>query len=584
MRQLIHRLWACLGLQAPDCMGPPFTACIAPLCRPFMHQSWSLSHRASHALEQQALAAAASPTGVTALKMLYRLRLLLLTGALLSIIMHFLEDLCSLISSTPRTARVVRWAVRAALSYRALRSRHTDLSSETYVEQLGQLHSKWAAELASVCRANGGIYVKCGQFAVSFGAVPREYRVTLSQLEDKATPRPFRVIRQVLSSELGLRGATPMVGDPASGALFREFEEEATAAASLAQVHRARLACGQEVAVKLQYPGLQRAVRADLSIIKMICRVTKTIFPDFSLAWLYDEMEAKLKIELNFRNEIHNSVTMREVLLGRYIQASVPKIFENLSTEHMIIMEWVQGIKLTDVKELRCRGINPHAVGVTLVKLFAELIFLHGYVHGDPHPGNLMVVPRGRRSWLQRLLRGSSQGFEIVLLDHGTYLTITPPLREQFCQLWCSFITRDEGVQSDLSVAVAGKRFEKILPAMLTSSATNRTEELALQKKYGVKGFGSMTLMLSLIPRDLMELLRINTVIRSSSSLLGIKMGERKRIFAWYARRGMPRADASGDHIHPSSRNLMYRLRLVLMLYVWTCWCWTQALFQSPWA
>lgn len=72
------------------------------------------------------------------------------------------------------------------------------------------------------------------------------------------------------------------------------------------------------------------------------------------------------------------------------------------------------------------------------------------------------------------MLRGSSRCFDIVLLDHGTYLSITPELRQQFCQLWCSFITGDETVQTDLSGAVAGKRFERLLPAMLTASATNR--------------------------------------------------------------------------------------------------------------
>ncbi|KXZ48574.1 hypothetical protein GPECTOR_26g477 [Gonium pectorale] len=115
-------------------------------------------------------------------------------------------------------------------------------NDEAYSAAISQLHTYWATQLLEVCRRNGGVYVKAGQFAAAFGGVPREYRTVLSQLEDRAVPQPYKTVRRSLEQELG----GPAVVD----ALFSSFDRRATAAASLAQVHHAVLADGTEVAVK----------------------------------------------------------------------------------------------------------------------------------------------------------------------------------------------------------------------------------------------------------------------------------------------------------------------------------------------
>jgi hypothetical protein len=142
-----------------------------------------------------------------------------------------------------------------------------------------------------VCRANGGVYVKAGQFAGAFNAVPPEYRKRLALLQDKAKARPFWTVDRVLRCELGA-GAERV---------FAEFSAEATAAASLAQVHKARLQSGAPVAVKVQYPGLRGAADADLTALSLLSAAAVAAFPGFSLGWLYAELRHKLEEELGAR-------------------------------------------------------------------------------------------------------------------------------------------------------------------------------------------------------------------------------------------------------------------------------------------
>lgn len=169
-----------------------------------------------------------------------------------------------------------------------LRSSDPLMDPEAHHRGLSALHDKWAERLTEACRVNGGVYIKTGQFAAAFNSVPPEYRKHLALLQDKAKPRPFGTVDRVLRCELGA-GAEEV---------FAEFSAEATAAASLAQVHKARLADGREVAVKVQYPGLKAAADADLATLSLLSALAARAFPEFDLGWLYKELRRKLSEEL----------------------------------------------------------------------------------------------------------------------------------------------------------------------------------------------------------------------------------------------------------------------------------------------
>ncbi|PNW84595.1 hypothetical protein CHLRE_03g150600v5 [Chlamydomonas reinhardtii] len=489
-----------------------------------------------------------------------------------------------LAAAAPRTLRTVLWAVRASLSYKRFQAScyGTDTEKdEGYMEALSQLHTYWANKLLEVCRRNGGVYVKAGQFAAAFGGVPREYRTVLAQLEDRAVPRPYRAVRRALERELGGRARV--------AATFISFDRRATAAASLAQVHHAVLADGREVAVKVQYPGLAGSVAADLCVMSALARAAGALFPTIRLHWLYEELAAKLEVELDFRNEIRNSNRFREVLAaaGESGRVRVPQLHEHLCSSKVLVMEWIAGAKITDVEALTRQGINPRLVGRQLCRLFGELMFLQGYVHGDPHPGNLMVRPKGRPSWLRWLFRGTRRGFEVVVLDHGTYLEVEPELRQQFCQLWCAVVMQDEATQADISTAMAGEAGGRILPLLLTQRARNRAEEAALRARLGIRGFGDMTALLSAVSRHLVDLLRVVTVIRASSAALGVTMPERLRIYSQVAAKGLPPRRPNGKrptfYIHKSFTSAAYRAKLRAVLLGLGLYAWGSSLLGRTW-
>ncbi|WIA14941.1 hypothetical protein OEZ85_001652 [Tetradesmus obliquus] len=484
------------------------------------------------------------------------------------------DDILALIGSLPRTLRTLQWAVQAAVGYkRLMMSLAPDLDPEGYNAAISNLHNFWAQRLTEVCRANGGVYVKAGQFAAAFGAVPNEYRKHLALLQDKAKPRPFHVVDRVLRLELGA-GAEEV---------FAEFSAEATAAASLAQVHKARLADGRQVAVKVQYPGLRGAANADLTTLGCLSRAAQALFPEFRLGWLFEELQLKLTEELDFHVEIHNAQKLMSCMYPSSSSGggggsgscssrcsadsrcgvTVPTAHAGLCTSKILTMEWIDGLKVNDSAALRAARISPHAVGRAMDEAFAEMTFVHGYIHSDPHPGNIMVRPTGRRgllSWLLRgtwqpfevvlslcrrgllswLLRGTWQPFEVVLLDHGSYLSISNRLRQQYCQLWCSLFAGDSAGAAAVAIDLGGQRAGQILPVILTQRGRNKEEQKEMQRAAGVASFGDITQLLATAPRDVVELLRIAAVVRNVTASLGCSLADRLRINGTWAFRGLP--------------------------------------------
>jgi predicted unusual protein kinase regulating ubiquinone biosynthesis (AarF/ABC1/UbiB family) len=625
-----------------------------------------------------ASAPAAAPRLAASLLATYLTTLL---AALLAALGRALDDLAALLVSLPRAFRSLSWAVRAGLAYRALfaRAERQALSPDARRRALSALHSAAAARLVRVCRANGGVYIKFAQFASSLQQVAPEYRAHLAQLQDRARPRPFRTVERVLRRELG----QPLER------VFPEFCPEAAAAASLAQVHRARLACGTEVAVKVQYAGLAGAARADLATLDALALLAAFAFPGQArLGWLCAEMRRKLFEELDFGVEVANA--RRLVALQRAAAAEeeeeeeqerrrrgheegeddeenggggggsssssswsplvvVPRFYEHLCTPKVLVMEWVHGVKVSDAEALRRARVSPRAVARRVEAAFSEMVFSLGWVHADPHPGNIIVRPLlpvqtsgGRRHHhhhhrrhhhhhQQRLQQGSGRGsgsggggslgppalaafgarsprglalrssasrfgstgslaslggasgggsrrksssvaasppsssppppnhrrqhhrpgllhwlregswtpFEVVLLDHGSYLRVPPTLRRNYAALWCALAAGDRVGASRASIAMAGQRAGQILPVVLTQRARTAAERDRVHEAAGVGGFADVADLLQAAPRDVVEVLRVTSVVRSVTAPLGFPNAARAMVNGAFALRSM---------------------------------------------
>ncbi|MGH7814938.1 MAG: ABC1 kinase family protein [Candidatus Binataceae bacterium] len=260
-----------------------------------------------------------------------------------------------------------------------------------------------------------GLLIKASQFiATRADVLPDEYVSTLQGLQDRVPPRSFEVIRNRVESELG----RPL------NEVFSEFEPAPLASASLAQVHRARLRDGRPCAVKVQYPGIEGLVRADLRNLMIVLRVIGLIEKDFDYSVLMREALKYIPMELDFEHEADNATTVRRNFAGNP-NVDVPEVFREFTTRRVLTMELVDGIKISDIEALERAGIDKHKVAQLLIETFCDQVLRDGFFHADPHPGNILVQP----------------GPRLILLDFGLAKDFPPAIRDGFVRLTYSILT-----------------------------------------------------------------------------------------------------------------------------------------------
>jgi aarF domain-containing kinase len=268
----------------------------------------------------------------------------------------------------------------------------------------------------SAVRLQGMLIKACQFIATRADVLPDVWVSTLSSLHDRVPPRPFEVIRDRVERELGC----PL------GAVFAEFDREPLASASLAQVHVARLLDGRRCAVKVQYPGIEGIVRADLRNLAFILRVLARLEREFDFRVLMREAFKYMPMELDFEHEADNCETIARNLAAR-ADVVVPRVYREFSTRRVLVMELVEGIKITDIAALERAGIDKHAVAQKLMEVFCEQVLRDGFFHADPHPGNVMVQP----------------GPRLVLLDFGLAKDFPPRFRDGIVRLTFSILIAD---------------------------------------------------------------------------------------------------------------------------------------------
>lgn len=260
-----------------------------------------------------------------------------------------------------------------------------------------------------------GLLIKACQFiATRADILPDEWVGTLGGLHDRVPPRQFDVIRSVVEREL----KRPI------NELFSEFNPAPIAAASLAQVHQARTRDGRRCAVKVQYPGIEGIVRADLRNLMFTLKVLAWLEPGFDFRIIAREILKYTPMELDFLNEARNGDILRRNCAGRP-DIVIPEIYHDLSTRRVLTMELVEGIKVTDVAAIEAAGIDKRAVAQKLIETFTEQILRDGFFHADPHPGNILVQP----------------GPRIVLLDFGLAKDFPPAFRDAMVRLTFAILT-----------------------------------------------------------------------------------------------------------------------------------------------
>ena len=288
------------------------------------------------------------------------------------------------------------------LAYSTLRERSKWLPPLVKPWDWDRQHERSANRVLETAASLGGALIKGCQFASTRPDIlPAAYIRRLATLQDRMPPRSWAEIEKAIASELHQRPEN----------IFADIEQEPVAAASIAQVHRARLKDGRAVAVKVQYPDVETLVAADLTVLERIVKVVARLAPSIDLRPILDYLKETLPLELDFRREAESMARLRAAFAHRS-DVVIPASFPELSTKRLLVMEYIEGIKITDREALERAGISPHDVARLLNYLYADQMLHLGILHADPHPGNLLVQP----------------GPRLVLLDHGLTVPLAPSL------------------------------------------------------------------------------------------------------------------------------------------------------------
>ncbi len=288
-----------------------------------------------------------------------------------------------------------------------------------------EVHRKNALRLQQAALSLKGLLIKVCQFmSARVDLLPEAYTKALSLLQDQVPPAPYQEIRARIVEELGSPPET----------IFRVFHENPVASASLGQVHEAvlreaaqnGLATDTRVAVKVQYPGIELVVETDLRAIRLIVWGLQKIFPNIRFDILYDEFSKIVHHEMNYiiegrqAEQFHKNFSEDDRIV-------VPRVVWKHTTQRVLTLQFVDGIKISRIDEIGRAGINTKQVATLLAESYMKQILQHRFFHGDPHPGNLFVQP----------------GPRLVFVDFGLMQQIDPAMHRGMKKMIMAIIERD---------------------------------------------------------------------------------------------------------------------------------------------
>ena len=450
-------------------------------------------------------------------------------------------------SSAARFSRTLWHASLAGFDYKFGASARETRGSAERAAALAATHQRSAERLLHVCQMHGGLYTKFGQFVASMTHIlPPQYPAVLSACQDRAPAVSFEEVRNVVEREL----QQPLER------CFAAFDPEPIAAASLAQVHRADTLDGEQVAVKVQYPKLARQVAADLRTMRVLAHLLSCAFEGHSYGWILPEFETSMTAELDFCREAANAQRTAKLFAQKEPRLYIPAVLPRLSSSRVLTMEYIDGAKITDHAGLEERGLPIAELAHLVCSVFSTMIFSHGLVHVDPHPGNLLArrPPRAASGGA-----GASTDVQLVLLDHGMYRELDPGFRHHYCALWTALLTRDHGKGRAAARGLGvGERDYEALSLLLTfRSSTSRgalgapispAERSELRERYGQVAATDVNAFLRRLPRDMLFVMRTWALVRSLNRNLGGTTAQRFLLIAEHAAAGsMPTLPASAS-------------------------------------
>ena len=457
---------------------------------------------------------------------------LVLAGTSTGLALHtYSEDVKKAAGGGFRTLRTFATAARIGLDYK-ISLYGKEYGTEEYTATRSEVHVRTGAHLLALARANQGFYVKAAQTISMMNLLPPSIRNPLKVLQAAAPFKDYSNIVAVFESEFG--------ADP--HALFAEFDEDPFAAASLAQVHKGVTHSGLPVAIKVQHLGLEEMIDNDLWAMGTIASLVPYFFDGLDLAWIVNEVRENIAMELDFVREGESAERVAKSL-AHIPNVAVPAIHWETSSSRVLTMEFMPGFSIGNTDAIDAAGLDHAQLTTTLLTVFATMIFGSGYIHCDPHAGNILVDPNPP----------SNAPFRLVLLDHGLYREIDDQFRSAYCKLWVAMLTQNEELLDEACVGLGVPQYRNVFPLILTYRPWKGTEEQARKIRADLKNtsIAEVFEFLEGLPRDMLLVFRAQDLTRSINYDLGGTALDRFRIFLRAAIEGLYFWE-QGDLIQPS--------------------------------
>ncbi|KAE9406874.1 ABC1-domain-containing protein [Gymnopus androsaceus JB14] len=470
-----------------------------------------------------------------------------------------------------------------------------------------ELHTRVAERMYNLFISNGGLYIKIGQAIGSNPAVlPKPMQEKFAKLFDDAPQIPYTQVLSVFQSEFGRPPSGP-------DGVFEIFEEQAVASASIAQVHRAKLwpVAGDTrehwVAVKIQKPDIAKQVKWDLGAYRCVMWMFERAF-DLPVYFVVDFVTDHLRRELDFIAESENAKQTAKFIASDLRLAKnvyIPKVYEEFTTKRIMTAEWISGCRLSDragvsllMGENKNRIVSQATVpssisspddppptsfsipskplkgGVRsimqiMVELFSAQMFSWGWVHCDPHPGNIIIRPNPQDPTIAQL----------VLLDHGLYVRVDEDFRRDWSLLWKGLLTSQfklvEGITRkwgmglpDMFASIALAKPVRLTRKDRRAEVEKVTRELeeylnlseyeqSVQRKAKLKQFLSDT---DRMPKALIFLLRNMRIVQGNNQSFGAPVN-RIKITGLWASRSLTRIPnlTFGQRLHEYMNYVVFR-------------------------
>ncbi|XP_046656353.1 aarF domain-containing kinase 1-like [Daphnia pulicaria] len=454
-----------------------------------------------------------------------------------------------------RFAKTATTVAEILIDYKnTIYSKTIDISSKEYPKIRSDVHLRSAQRLLKLCEKHGGAFIKVGQHLGALDyLIPAEYVSTMKVLHSQAPQSTYDEVLKVIKEDLKC--------DPTS--VFRTIEKIPLGTASLAQVHKAELNDGTVVAVKVQHPLVKSYSTIDIKSMEILVDFASWVFPDLKLDWLVRETKKTLPFELNFLLEGKNS-EKTAALMKHLPWLNIPKVFWDYSTSRVLTMEYCGGYEIAALGQGKRAEFEPFKKEISqkITQMYSDMIFLHGYVHCDPHHGNLKIELTDKKQIV------------IHLLDHGLYAQLPLEFRENYAKFWMSIIhanvqemqehSEKLGVKelySYFACMVAGRSMTSVLGGKVKKTKTSEEEK---QIKIDASVYlNEIMEVLHQVPSEMLFILKTNDLLRGLNSTLGVN--DNITSFAT-----MSRSCANANFIkeYQQCKSLPHKLRVVLSHYV----------------